>query len=156
MAYTDALTGFGNRAAYDQSLKERNKKTRLATGIIVMDLNDLKVVNDTYGHDTGDRALHEFATKLRSLLPEDADPYRTGGDEFTVFIPGYDPERLCALAEEIERYFVKNSEYGSSVAVGCCFHVPGRGADIMTTIRKADDAMYICKARMKGADKYLR
>lgn len=88
MAYTDALTGFGNRAAYDQSLKERNKKTRLATGIIVMDLNDLKVVNDTYGHDTGDRALHEFSTKLRSLLPEDADPYRTGGDEFTVFIPG--------------------------------------------------------------------
>ncbi len=156
MAYTDALTGFGNRAAYDQSLKDRNKKTGLATGIIIMDLNDLKVVNDTYGHDTGDRVLHDFATKLLSLLPEDADPYRIGGDEFAVFVSGYSPTQLCALADEIERYFVKNSEFGSSVAVGCCFHVHGKGTDIMTTIRKADDAMYICKARMKGADKYLR
>lgn len=156
LAYTDALTGFGNRAAYDLKIAERNLDTSLPTGIIVLDLNNLKRVNDTYGHNMGDCILHDFALKLRSLLPEHADFYRIGGDEFTVFITGYDAGWLASQSDMIERSFDQDSAYGSSVAVGCCFHVPGNGRSIMTSIRDADDAMYICKARMKGEDRYLR
>lgn len=150
LAYTDTLTGFGNRASYDLKAVEVSQGSVSPTGIIALDMNNLKVVNDTYGHDYGDRVLHDFAMKLRMLMPNTALPYRTGGDEFIILIPHCDNTRLSTLAGRIESYFVQNPQLGSSVAVGSYLYTPDKGISFKSAAHLADDAMYVCKARMKG------
>lgn len=155
MAYTDALTGFGNRAAYDQKQLELDRSHRGAIGILAMDMNDLKSANDTQGHLFGDKLLHEFAMNLKSLLPESALAYRIGGDEFIVFVEGCDASELAKLVDRIVSNFAPGAGSGYSVAVGSSLFVPSEG-DIVSSIRAADRDMYACKAKMKGDASSIR
>ncbi|MEE3422403.1 MAG: EAL domain-containing protein [Succinimonas sp.] len=100
MAYIDALTGVGNRMAlrrdYD-SYRERE------VTVFMVDLNDFKLINDTYGHETGDRVLHEVGKLLKKAFGKE-HCYRYGGDEFLIIAPDLSPEEI----KEKEEFLKKN------------------------------------------------
>jgi len=96
MAYTDALTGLANRAAFDQrckiSLGHRSEATS-PTALILIDLDGFKSVNDTYGHPIGDVLLRDFSRALASLFGPSDTVARLGGDEFGVLLQLNDAEQ---------------------------------------------------------------
>lgn len=150
MAYTDSLTGLNNRSAYDKRIDEiassANKGEVL--GVMVMDINDLKVINDTKGHKAGDLALQDFTACLLKLLPEHAELFRIGGDEFVAFIPTIRDDQLEKLSKTITTFFRERKAI-YTVAVGWDLHIPKRKEKFINIIHRADSAMYTCKANMK-------
>lgn len=84
----DTLTGIGNRLAFNDYVEKLNKKQMEKTCILSIDLNNFKKINDTYGHDEGDKALIYFAAVLRRVFYGVGKAIRIGGDEFIVFIDG--------------------------------------------------------------------
>ena len=92
-AYTDPNTGLFNKNRWDELLNSRLPVTgNLA--VMMLDLNGLKHVNDTYGHDAGDRMIFDFANILRNTLPPDTVICRWGGDEFTAMLMDSNPETM--------------------------------------------------------------
>ncbi len=100
MAYTDPVTGLGNRAAFQGAFLVPERETRLASpvdALVLFDLDRFKVLNDTHGHLAGDAGLARFATRLRDLFPDALLLARIGGDEFAMLLgPGHDAFDLRA------------------------------------------------------------
>lgn len=95
-AYTDSLTRVGNTTAYHDAVRDISAKIEEGTAdfwIAVIDINDLKGLNDTYGHEMGDQYIQGTARVLKQAFP-DASVYRIGGDEFAVIAEGMDDERM--------------------------------------------------------------
>ena len=150
MAYTDSLTGLNNRSAYDKRLDEissSSSKTGVL-GVLVMDINDLKLINDTKGHKAGDFALQDFTTSVLKILPENAEMFRIGGDEFVAFVPTIRDDHLERLANTITEFF-KNQRKIYTVAVGWDLYIPKKKERFIHVIHRADSAMYLNKAKMK-------
>ncbi|WP_047980370.1 GGDEF domain-containing protein [Ornithinibacillus contaminans] len=100
MAYTDFLTEVYNRTFMDKKMSELNESgERLA--IIVTDIDSFKRINDTYNHAVGDRAIQHFASVLQNYLTEDDFLFRSGGEEFTIFIRNKDYDECVTLVERI-------------------------------------------------------
>ncbi len=150
---TDALTGLCNRRAMEEfaadeiRLAEQNKSP---LALLMLDLDKFKVLNDTYGHWTGDRALKTLgATMLATVGPRDITA-RVGGEEFAVLLPGRDLSAAEMLAEQLRRAVEKvRIEEGEStikmtVSIGVSMRKPGERtwAD---TLRRADKALYQAK-----------
>ncbi len=150
MVYTDSLTGLNNRSAYDKRIDEISSASNKAEvlGVLVMDINDLKVINDTKGHKAGDNALQDFTACVLKLLPEKAEMFRIGGDEFAAFIPAVMDDQMEKLANTITEYFkARKSIY--TVAVGWSLFIPKKKEKFINVINHADSSMYVCKANMK-------
>ncbi|MDE2479438.1 MAG: EAL domain-containing protein [Betaproteobacteria bacterium] len=156
-ALHDSLTGLPNRLALTQHLNSAIARTTrhgrsLAVGM--MDLNDFKPVNDTWGHVAGDRLLVEVARRLSGLLRAQDFLARMGGDEFVVVIEELDPLRpldsvaaaLKRLHGAVERPFEIDSvppvTIGLSAGIALC---PDDGSDADALLRQADAAMYLTK-----------
>ena len=137
MSTTDALTGLKNRTAMLQRLP-RIEGT--ACGIVNLDLNGLKRVNDTQGHDAGDRLLILAAEALKKIYYI-GDIFRTGGDEFVVILPGVSEETFSRKLNRFLSAMEKNDDV--SLAVGA-YWTDGT-VDMATAFRNADDAMYANK-----------
>jgi len=151
LAFTDALTGLNNRMAYDKQITQimKNKKYYDVIGVIVCDINDLKRMNDTYGHSCGDEVLRDFSYQIVKLVPYGTDVFRIGGDEFVAFIPRITEEQLEIIAHSIQHHPLKISYGPYSVAVGykrCVFTSP---CNLVNIIIEADKKMYECKKLMK-------
>ena len=133
----DILTDTFNRLVYLAD----TKKTDEITSLIMIDVNNLKTLNDTLGHDEGDKALKTCAEKIKESLPRGCVLYRVGGDEFVV---------LCKKQSNIEHIVTKirNSMKGTSYswAVGYSELVDN---DIDKTFKIADKNMYTEKQKMK-------
>ena len=119
-------------------------------GLLLIDLDRFKEVNDTLGHDHGDRLLREVAERLRGALRRGDTLARLGGDEFAVLLRGL-PDRGAAvelalrLTGALERPFVVRGvtvQLGASVGVALC---PDHGTDVTTLVQRADVAMYEAK-----------
>ncbi|WP_026581899.1 GGDEF domain-containing protein [Bacillus sp. J33] len=102
MAYTDFLTGVYNRAFMDKKIAELNK-TNECIGIIVADIDQFKKINDSYNHAVGDQAIRHFANTLKSYLSREDYLFRSGGEEFTIFLRNRNYEDAVLLAEKIRR-----------------------------------------------------
>ena len=101
---TDDLTGISNRRAFDDVLSreiERSKRFGSDLGLVLIDLDDFKVVNDTYGHPQGDVVLRAVASVLRESSREIDHPARYGGEELAVVLPGTDLEGAFNRAERV-------------------------------------------------------
>lgn len=85
MAYTDFLTGIANRAFMDKQIAELNK-TGENIGVVVVDIDNFKKINDQYNHSVGDKVLQQFVQTLSHFLEEDDYLFRSGGEEFTLFL----------------------------------------------------------------------
>jgi diguanylate cyclase (GGDEF)-like protein len=151
LARTDVVTGLLNRAGLNHSLVER--ATRLAPGqrmaIFWLDLDKFKEVNDTLGHQVGDRLLAEVAVRLRQRSPTDACVARFGGDEFVVACNVADRREAQELAmgmlDDITRPVRLDDdrlEIGSSIGIAL---LPDDGPDLDTVMQGADLALYHAK-----------
>lgn len=149
----DGLTGVGNRFAYTDLIQRANSKLNEAgkTALVMCDLNDLKGVNDIFGHDKGDKYIRAAAEILCKVFP-DGKVFRIGGDEFVVFLSEIEPEilhrRIAALSKEMADYNASN-EFPAAIASGFAFYDPKRDVRLESTLSRADADMYRNKKRMK-------
>ena len=148
----DALTGLRNRAAFDKALREltggSDRKQRYA--LLYLDLDQFKLINDTRGHEMGDKLLIEITKRLRALVHRPDVIARLGGDEFGVLVVDAHEKTVQLLAEELRRtvldYRFKEREliFSVGVSIGVTFFSPGeRAPDVLS---RADIACYIAKA----------
>jgi len=156
MAHHDSLTGLANRALLNERLTELLPRSHTGEfGLICLDLDGFKMVNDTLGHEAGDRLLREVSRRLQGLVGNSGLLARTGGDEFAVvWTDGQSPEStetvaqtiVSAMAEPIE---IDGTPFRLSASLGLAFH-PADGTTAVELIRHADTAMYQAKARGRG------
>jgi diguanylate cyclase (GGDEF)-like protein len=160
LAYTDSLTGVGNRAAYENRIKEisnRGKRSQVI-GVLLCDVNDLKPINDSFGHAIGDRILKDIAVRVTEMLPDETEIFRIGGDEFVTFIHHITEEQLSLLCSRIHSRVFQAGGCRYNVACGYSLYMKERTKTFTDIIGEADGAMYACKASMKSeqtGDEYL-
>ncbi len=163
LAYSDGLTNLGNRTAFKEMLAELDNKKKdepIEVGIIMFDVNNLKIVNDTLGHQTGDEMLMASANLIKSSFYEEGRCFRIGGDEFIVILQHGNVERRCEegisrLNTEINEYNQnKENAYTISIASGYSVYTSEFGDIPLNDIYKQADAnMYTNKKKMKEAAK---
>ena len=146
----DSLTGLYNRVAFEKAAKQMTG--RKAFSVIVIDINDFKSINDTYGHDCGDIVLKAVAAIIRKSLDNHYTCYRIGGDEFYIICKETKQERIeyqlrritNVLAEEHEiNSYLPTIAYGYSI-----FH--GGSLNFQKILRDADKQMYCFKKQQKA------
>ncbi|NYZ62674.1 putative bifunctional diguanylate cyclase/phosphodiesterase [Luteimonas deserti] len=169
MAYTDALTGLANRLALRESLDQRLLEMQGASGrlaLLFADVDDFKRVNDTLGHDVGDLALVQFATRIAAAVEaqgvSDALLARFGGDEFVVLlqVPGGSEADLRAVARNLAERLVEDVSRpidvgGREVFLGISIGItlfPEDAATAGTLLKNGDIAMY--QAKLDGKHGY--
>jgi diguanylate cyclase (GGDEF)-like protein len=158
-ASTDELTGLANRRALMQHLHSvTTEPNTRAVGVLLLDLDDFKVVNDTHGHGVGDELLAALGTRLRARCRSASLIARLGGDEFTIVL-SHDATRelVNQTAEELSDlmrapFFVAGHEFSVRGSVGAAFLDPGESSETTAAdlIRWADIAMYGAKRRRRG------
>ena len=157
----DALTNIPNRRSFDLQLRkewERAVREQNCIGILMMDIDDLKLYNDSYGHIQGDALLRSVARVFEQTLKRPADfVARWGGEEFVILLPNTDCEGSIAVAEQVreqvEDMVVSLSDGTPShttISIGVNAMVPGRSSDIDTFINEADKACYEAKRSGKN------
>ncbi|WP_348629360.1 EAL domain-containing protein [Methylobacterium sp. 17Sr1-1] len=148
MALHDALTGLPNRVLFHQRLAEA-AASGTSLGLLMLDLDHFKLVNDTLGHPAGDALLREVAERLRACLGPDGLVARLGGDEFAI-LKDAGREALLALADRIIAALGRSFALeGQDVAIGVSIGIalaPEHGDDPDGLLRKADTALYAAKA----------
>lgn len=159
LAYMDGLTGLGNRTAYLEKLEELEQKGEGSIGIVFLDINNLKQVNDHMGHEAGDKLICMAAELIDSTFGKEGESYRIGGDEFCVLIEGETiytryKERLDQFEQRIKAENEKK-EVPFRVQVAQGFSICNQliTTKIDQTIAEADGRMYSDKARQKELDK---
>ena len=160
IAYKDALTGMKNRAAYEEAIKRwdgRLNEPDTEFALVMIDINFLKKVNDTYGHEFGDIYLINAAKLISSIFGNESS-YRLGGDEFVLLFEGEDAG--CA-DEKLEAFRQRMASMQSddslepwekiSAAMGKVSYEAGRYSSMEQVLKEADRLMYENKLAMKAA-----
>lgn len=164
LAHTDGLTGLPNRRYLDERLEHevvRAVRYQQPLSVLVIDVDDFKVVNDTWGHNKGDEVLAWVARFLSTQLRACDVACRTGGDEFVVLVPGTGREGAETLAQRIRdtlatlRRGTGHNDHPVKMSIGQASLGPGTG-DAATLLAAADRAMYQVKARTKQGRKPVR
>lgn len=154
LAHEDALTGIGNRAALQRhldTLAARPGREEGSLHCVLIDLDGFKVVNDTFGHQAGDRLLRLYAAFIVSGLRRDDFVSRLGGDEFAIMLDGYSRSDAMRLADRFAAVpkAITGDEFGPIFAsVGIVTFVPGDGLE--SVLSRADEALYAAKRAGKG------
>lgn len=157
-AFHDLLTGLPNRTLFldrlDLSITQaRRRNQRL--GVMFLDIDRFKLINDTYGHPEGDRLLKDFASRIRQCLRSGDTLARQGGDEFTVLLPDIaSAEDVAIIARkmlsELKRPFtIAERDFLATASIGFTLY-PDDGETPDELIRNADIAMYQTKAHGKN------
>lgn len=153
-AATDELTQINNRASIDYWLAQRQIQ-REACGLILLDIDNFKHVNDTLGHLAGDRVLIEVGRLLRHLTRNDDFAGRYGGEEFLVMTSNYDPDTLLAIAERVRKevedcliILEDGRELKVTVSLGVSLYLPGM--IIRKSLKLADLSLYEAKRQGKN------
>lgn len=145
----DSLTGALTRRAFldacAQELERGRRKDRVCS-LLILDLDHFKNINDSYGHQAGDRVLVDFVRRVIGLLRRPDQFGRFGGEEFVALLPETSPTEAMVVAEriraEVERTLVQP---GCTVSVGVASSAPGEAA-IDTILSRSDEALYAAKA----------
>lgn len=140
LSFEDSLTGLNNRNKYNQILDKYGEKVVTRTGTAFFDLNGLKKMNDTYGHEAGDALIRNTAKHIGAVFDEDA--FRIGGDEFTVVMIDVDENEFN---QKVQDTITQLNADGISIAAGRAWH----DGDITLTVQlqEADQKMYQDKQR---------
>jgi len=157
-AFRDPLTGLANRALFNDRIAHalaRTERDSGLVGLLMIDVDDFKAVNDTLGHETGDLLLQAIADRLRAINRPDTTIARLGGDEFAVLLENLaDDTAAVAVAARISRAFerpfrIDMSSINARVTVGVAVDVANKRS-ASWLLRSADVAMYEAKRRCKG------
>ncbi len=155
LSYRDAMTNLNNPRSYKEHMEELSKK-KLPYGLIFMDLNDFKMVNDTYGHDAGDELLIITAKRLQNSIREKDRAFRIGGDEFVVVIHGTHDKNfyegvINRMRQNVARDVVVSNNITLKVSISAGFaRCPEDGTKFEDVVKIADDAMYQNKRAQKA------
>ena len=154
----DALTGLYNRTYFDAELERLQRSRQYPVSIIMLDTDDLKMVNDTYGHTQGDRLLKEVATVIKEILRSEEVFARIGGDEFAILLPHADETAsrlvIARIKNQLKKYSAINGNERIKVSIG--LGVAGVKDDINEALKQADTNMYADKYFKKRDTKPLR
>lgn len=143
MSFHDTLTGLYNRAYMEEEMKRLNTERQLPSCVIMTDVNNLKLVNDTFGHDVGDSLLKAVARILRSSCREEDIIARWGGDEFLIFLPQTEKNAAHAICEKISRICSRTDIKGIPISIS--FGIVERNSldmNINKLLKKAENRMY--------------
>jgi len=151
----DPLSGLPNRASFHQRLAAAYAGPDRSIAVLFADLDGFKEVNDTYGHDVGDRLIRASAAGFRALVGDCGTLARLGGDEFAVVVEGPEAaERARGLGESFVDFLDEAFDFeGRTVKVGCSVGVAADADGGLTPgelVRRADVAMYVAKAGGKN------
>ncbi|MBR7651305.1 GGDEF domain-containing protein [Brucella oryzae] len=151
-ALTDSLTGMQNRRYFDEALKEylvQFDRIQRPVGLMIIDLDHFKTVNDTYGHDIGDIVLQEVARCLKDYTRYHDVVARLGGEEFAVLAPNMDAELMIKLANRIRKAIstleidLGDEKLGVTVSIGLA--IWDRRENSKDLYRRADKMLYAAK-----------
>jgi diguanylate cyclase (GGDEF)-like protein len=159
MVSTDRLTQVHNRNYYEMQVPleiERANRNRMSLGFLIIDIDDFKKVNDSHGHDVGDRVLRLVAQTVRKSLRKIDLIFRYGGEEFVVLLPGASADSARRTAERI-RGIVARAEHTLedgrkvkvTISVGGCIY-PAHAQNESQLLRVADRALYVAKEEGKN------
>ncbi len=153
MVYTDSLTGLGSRRHYDaiyEALCERANTEFLTISLMVMDMDGLKKVNDTYGHEAGGFCIQKVSEVIRTVLAQYGTVCRFGGDEFVGCFPNMDQKKAMELAEVVRKKVVQTNiviegkSQNITLSTGIATY-PVDMPDPEQLFRVADRALYLAK-----------
>jgi diguanylate cyclase (GGDEF)-like protein len=161
-AATDALTGLYNRRLFDEYCdKELNRAKRYGhqLAVVILDLHQLKQVNDKFGHLQGDQVLRLAATTLRRTLRASDFAFRIGGDEFALLLPQTDPEQAVTLCRRVRAQYevdVKpmNMDVGVTLDFGVAVHPPD-GDQKSALLSLADQRLYQLKNATRAGSRVI-
>lgn len=156
-AYTDFLTGLYNRMCCERDLAwhiDDARKHGVKGGLLYLDLDDFKHINDGLGHQYGDVLLKSISSSLQRIDGIRTTCYRMGGDEFVIVIPPESYPRFEQILEDIRRifmkpWFLKDADYYCTMSMGIVTF-PDDGENVQDLIKKADIAMYEAKKAGKN------
>lgn len=149
-AVIDGLTGVANRRSFNEMLArefERAKRYEQPLSLVLIDLDHLKKINDTYGHQAGDEAIKSIGSVLRQSSRSVDLPARYGGEEFCVLLPNTDLDMAEQLAERLRRLIndVFLTDVGNiSASIGVATY-PHHADDPDILLKRADEALYVAK-----------
>jgi diguanylate cyclase (GGDEF)-like protein len=153
LAETDCLTGLPNRYFFDQSLKlaiKSNRRTKSKLALLLLDIDNFKLINDNFGHDAGDILLKKTVTKIKRCLRENEIFSRLGGDEFAIILNNLKSnEQALLVAQRITKAMqipieIATTAINSTVSIGVALH-PCNGKTSEELFKYADIAMYRAK-----------
>ena len=160
-AYSDALTGVKNKAAFDISasrmdkmIREADKENKPVFSLVMFDCNELKEINDEYGHEYGDIYLQKSCTMICRVFAH-SPVFRLGGDEFAAMLSGHDHELRYDLLKEFDRKVVdhnaatENAWERISMAKGIAEYNPTLDRNVDQVLNRADKQMYEEKRKYK-------
>ena len=159
MAYYDSLTKLPNRTFFINKLNEQLEITdrkKSEGAVLFIDLDNFKIINDTMGHDYGDKLLVHLANKIQNWIDEDDTICRLGGDEFILLHPNADESEVKSYAKDFLKLFHKPCKIDGkqiyvTVSIGVALY-PKDGRDNNTIFKNADTAMY--KAKELGKNRF--
>ncbi|MYN45840.1 EAL domain-containing protein [Pseudoduganella sp. FT93W] len=162
LAYNDVLTNLPNRTLFFDLLAQRISRAgeqQQQLGVLFMDLDRFKYVNDNLGHHIGDRLLQAVAQRVRQTVRDDDTVARLGGDEFTVVLDHLDsPAAAATAAQNIVRalsapFPIDGNDIFVTASVGIAMY-PHDGLDVASLVKHADSAMYRAKRTNSGFQFY--
>ncbi len=148
----DIMTGVYNRAFFEEEMSRLSKSRAFPISILVMDMDNLKSINDTHGHPAGDAALQIIASIIKNCFRGEDIVARIGGDEFSVLLPGMDNSGANKAKDRIQKRIEEHNqeqdtEIPLSLSIGCATAVSGDSlADVF---QSADTCMYAEKKEKK-------
>ncbi|WP_447755616.1 diguanylate cyclase domain-containing protein [Pseudomonas nicosulfuronedens] len=158
LAYRDTLTGLGNRKAFNEQLPQATAHCN-RVALLYIDLDRFKLVNDRFGHATGDALLSTVGERMRSSLRQPDQAFRLGGDEFAVLLENAEPEQAEALGTRLLAVLGADYHLGGQVidfvtpSIGIAFY-PQDADDADALTRAADIAMYQAKQERNRCYRY--
>jgi diguanylate cyclase (GGDEF)-like protein/PAS domain S-box-containing protein len=153
ISFHDMITGVFNRAFYEEEMKRMEKSRLRPVSIIVGDMDNLKLINDKYGHQAGDKALKLVADVMKNCLRSEDLIARIGGDEFAILLPNVDENLALKVKQRILDQIEasnQNSEIGFPVHISLGCGMVNNDALFMDVFKQADAQMYQEKQRKKG------
>lgn len=154
-AVLDPLTKLYNRRFLSELLNSKIQEKTSSFLIVIVDIDDFKQVNDTYGHSIGDQILVSFAKSLKEVFPQDCNACRYGGEEFLIYCSTPDILLAKHRMERVREYFIQRclEQYSIKVTFSAGCVVYGGETHATDLIDKADALLY--QAKREGKDKFL-
>lgn len=156
IARTDGLTGAKNKFSYNEAEKTVNEAIKngniIDFAVLICDINDLKLINDNYGHDAGDNIIKEAADLLISTF-KNSNVFRIGGDEFVIILEGSDYYKRDYLVNNIKESNKKHIDNGLVLAWGYADYDKDSDKSVIDVFKRADINMYENKKYLKARKK---
>jgi diguanylate cyclase (GGDEF)-like protein len=152
LSIRDSLSGLYNRRYFRERLTSelvRARRQGHTMSVLLFDIDDFKLYNDTHGHLAGDKMIEQLGDIVRECIREEVDvPFRYGGDEFTVLLVETNPDQAYDIAERIRVSFSKFTRAESTLSIGMLARA--EGMDEEAIVREVDRRMY--RAKRAGGD----